>query len=183
VWGCDTVPDSVWNITDSQTPGCIEGECDDDDYPSLAEEIYGGNLHVFFVNDKYAGAVVNEEPTATDNPVLYLRHVKPQGGVAEGEEESDRSKVVLGLRSYPNPFQSRCVVSYSVPRSCRAKVYVYDLCGRLVRVLVNGEVDPGMHEARWDGCDGSGASVGSGLYFCRMVAGTHVLSQKMVVMR
>jgi hypothetical protein len=184
VWGCDHEPDSVWNLTNSETPGGIPGECDDDDYPSLAEEVYDNTLHIFYVNDKDAGGIPQEEGTATDCPVIYLRHVAPRmDGIAEHADEPGLPQAMLGVMVYPNPLHSECMMRYHLPHPSRVQVAVYDVCGRLVSVLFDGDVAAGIHHTAWDGRDGVGSRVGAGIYFCRLVAGSGSVSQKIVVAR
>ena len=60
---------------------------------------------------------------------------------------------------------------------------VYSVDGRLVRTLVEGHAGPGPVEVSWDGLDGQGRRVGSGLYFIRLVAGNEVRRGKLVVLR
>jgi len=60
---------------------------------------------------------------------------------------------------------------------------VYNVAGRHVRTLVNGEVDAGYHSAMWDGRDDRGVEVGSGVYFCRMEAEGFEGSTKMVLLK
>jgi hypothetical protein len=184
VWGCDHEPDSVWNLTNSETPGAIPGECDDDDYASLAEDVYLDTLHIFYINDKDAGGIPQEEGTPTDNPVIYLRHVAPRmDGVAEDEGGPFHPVDALELVTYPNPLHAMCAVRYTVPRSCRVDVSIYDACGRLVKRLVAGGVQGGTHHVYWGGCDADGARISAGIYFCRMTAGMASITQKIVVLR
>jgi hypothetical protein len=59
------------NLTNSPTPGCAPGTCDDDDYPSLAFSL-DDELHILFINDKDAGGIPQTEGTETNNPVMDL---------------------------------------------------------------------------------------------------------------
>jgi hypothetical protein len=61
------------NITDSQTPGCVPGECDSEAWGTLAEVVHEGLLHLEFVEDRDAGAITHDEGAWTDNPVWYLQ--------------------------------------------------------------------------------------------------------------
>lgn len=54
----------------------------------------------------------------------------------------------------------------------RVRITVYDLKGRLVRVVTDRVLAAGEHEAVWDGRNEKGQRVGSGVYFCRMEAGS-----------
>ena len=60
------------NLTNTPTPGCAPGECESDDWSNLAE-IANDTLHIFYVNDKDAGAAIEAQGTWTENPVMYLR--------------------------------------------------------------------------------------------------------------
>lgn len=57
-----------------------------------------------------------------------------------------------------------------MPSRMRTSLVVYDVLGRRVRSLVDHEMAPGSTEVTWDGRDQAGASVGTGMYFARMVA-------------
>jgi hypothetical protein len=60
-------------------------------------------------------------------------------------------------QNYPNPFNPETQISYSLPEPVHARLVVYDVLGREVKVLVD-EVQPvGYHTAVWDGKDQSGS--------------------------
>jgi len=88
---------------------------------------------------------------------------------------------LLGL--YPNPFNRFVVVRYCVPERVGVRFEIYDVGGRLVRVLDDREVGPGEYVVKWDGRDGRGVDVGSGVYFCVMRAGSFREVKKMVLVR
>jgi hypothetical protein len=74
---------------------------------------------------------------------------------------------------YPNPFNPSTKVRYEISAVGPVNLRMYDLAGRLVRVLKNGEVErPGLHEALWDGLDDSGRHVAAGVYVVRLEVGT-----------
>jgi hypothetical protein len=83
----------------------------------------------------------------------------------------------------PNPFRSETTLAFEMPAASEAKLAIYSVDGRLVRTLVDGTAGPGPVEVRWDGLDGDGRRVGSGLYFVRLVAGSEVRRGKLVVLR
>jgi len=68
---------------------------------------------------------------------------------------------------WPNPFSDRVRFTVAVPRPARVGVRVYDLAGRCVRALLDGELGAGEHAVTWDGRDTSGGEVGAGVYFVR----------------
>jgi len=83
----------------------------------------------------------------------------------------------------PNPFNPVTTVSYGSPTEARVRLAVYNVAGRLVRTLVDGEVGSGYHSIAWDGRDNNGVEVGSGVYFCRMEAEGFDASVKMVLLK
>ncbi|HEY2924604.1 MAG TPA: FlgD immunoglobulin-like domain containing protein [Candidatus Eisenbacteria bacterium] len=80
----------------------------------------------------------------------------------------------------PNPANPQAKLLYVLPRSGGAsygvKLRIYDVNGRLVRKLVDGNQPAGPHVAVWNGTDDLGRGVASGHYFARIDAGT--FSQK-----
>jgi flagellar hook assembly protein FlgD len=60
---------------------------------------------------------------------------------------------------------------------------VYDVRGKLVASILDGELAPGLHRIVWDGKDRSGNDVKQGVYFCRISAGDEVEVRKMVALR
>jgi len=102
-------------------------------------------------------------------------------GVDEGEVETPSSYVLRGAR--PNPFNPVTSVVYGSPQAGAVRVAVYSVAGREVKVLVDGTVGAGYHEVVWDGRDGSGAPMASGVYFIRMDAPGYQGSVKAVLLK
>ncbi|KPL10859.1 hypothetical protein AMJ71_01740 [candidate division TA06 bacterium SM1_40] len=59
------------NLTNSPTPNAAPGDCDDDDYPSMAG-VVDDSLAIIYINDKDAGGMPQNEGTWTENPVMNL---------------------------------------------------------------------------------------------------------------
>jgi hypothetical protein len=70
----------------------------------------------------------------------------------------------------PNPFRPATTIQYALARPGAVRLAVYDVAGRAVRTLVDGTRPAGFHAVVWDGRDDRGASVPSGIYFCRFQA-------------
>ena len=68
----------------------------------------------------------------------------------------------------PNPFNPSTSIRYTLAASGYARLAVYNMLGQEVRVLAEGHLDLGVHEARWDGRDKSGHVVASGVYVARL---------------
>jgi hypothetical protein len=74
------------NLTDTPSPGCLAGDCDAEDWASLAARVDNGRLHITFIHDRDAGGTPQGEGAMTVNPVIYLRvpvaDVPPHTGTA-----------------------------------------------------------------------------------------------------
>ncbi len=86
-------------------------------------------------------------------------------------------------QNFPNPFNPVTRVNFSLKEKGHVRMRVYDVSGRLVRILVDEVRDAGSYEAVWDGTNGEGRSTASGIYFCRMEAGDYGRTLKMVLLR
>jgi hypothetical protein len=86
-------------------------------------------------------------------------------------------------RNAPNPFNPRTTIRFDLPAAGPVRLAVYDLAGRLVRVLVEGERAAGSYEAVWDGRDTTGRSAPSGSYLARLVAGAKVERVRLSLVR
>jgi len=92
---------------------------------------------------------------------------------------------VFGLApNRPNPFNPHTEIRYTLDREAAVTLRVLDPAGRLVRVLVDGAVGgAGPHTITWDGRDGAGREVPTGVYLCRLEAGGRVDTRKLLLAR
>ncbi len=72
---------------------------------------------------------------------------------------------------YPNPFNPRVTITYAPDRVGTTKVAIYDVQGRLVRVLEEGVFPEGQRTVAWDGTDSGGAQLASGAYIVDLRSG------------
>jgi hypothetical protein len=68
----------------------------------------------------------------------------------------------------PNPFNPSTTIAYSLAGRSHVTIHVYDVAGRVVRTLVDGEAEAGEHVIVWDGTTDSGERAASGVYFVKM---------------
>ncbi|HEX6944514.1 MAG TPA: FlgD immunoglobulin-like domain containing protein [Gemmatimonadaceae bacterium] len=84
----------------------------------------------------------------------------------------------------PNPFNPVTTIDYDVPAGgADVTIAVFDVSGRLVRTLVDDRRDAGRYSVRWNGDDDRGVGVATGVYFCRMNAGSFAHTMKMVLLK
>ncbi len=90
----------------------------------------------------------------------------------------------LVVSSYPNPFNPRTTVSYTVPSSGPVTVAIYDASGAHVATLVNAENRAaGDHRVEWDGRSNGKRAVSSGVYFVRVDHAGRTRASKMVLLK
>jgi len=70
-----------------------------------------------------------------------------------------------------------------VPVAGTVELVLYNICGQKVRTLYRGIQQAGIHRVAWDGRDGSGSAVGSGVYFVALSAGGTARRLRLVVVR
>ena len=91
---------------------------------------------------------------------------------------------MLRLRpASPNPFNPQTSVSFNLPRDGRASLEVYDVSGRLVRTLVDGNLPAGDHSVTWSGDDDDGRGVATGTYLLRLRQGGISEVQRVTLMK
>lgn len=97
----------------------------------------------------------------------------------------DARGMALALHTnVPNPFNPATSIAYDVPENgTPVSLRIYDVSGRLVRTLADGAHQAGTHRATWDGRNDAGEAVASGVYFCRMQAGSFSDTQRMVLLK
>ncbi len=92
-------------------------------------------------------------------------------------------------QNYPNPFNSLTIIRYGIPydQVAKVKLTIYDILGRKVRMLFEGEKRGGFHQVKWDGRNSRGEKVASGIYFYRLEAKWQgmktVRTRKMVLLK
>ena len=88
------------------------------------------------------------------------------------------SEVSLAPRN--SPFRSSTSLAVALPAGGPVRLTVYDIQGRLVRMLADRVLSAGSHTIAWDGRDGSGRSVGAGVYLVRLEANRTHRTTKLV---
>ena len=91
-------------------------------------------------------------------------------------------------QNYPNPFNPATEIKFSVPKSARVRLSVYNLLGELVATLADGDLAAGNYKTTWNGRDLGGNQVASGVYFYRLEASSNgsqdfAVTKKMVLMK
>ena len=83
-------------------------------------------------------------------------------------------------QNYPNPFNPSTTINFALPSPGRVHLAIYDIQGTLVKTLVNhDDLKAGNYRMQWDGKNGFGRRVASGVYIARIEAGKFTQAIKM----
>ncbi len=94
---------------------------------------------------------------------------------------ADKSSIPVSFalqQNYPNPFNPSTTISYTVAEKSNVRLEVFDASGRLVTTLTNAEHQPGSYQLDWNA-----ATHSSGVYLCRMTAGSYSSVRKMLLIK
>ena len=83
----------------------------------------------------------------------------------------------------PNPFNSQTVISWFQLEPGVAHLEVFAVTGQRVAMLHQGPKRAGLHRLRWDGRDGRGRLLASGVYVYRLVTSEAVQTRKLTLLR
>lgn len=96
----------------------------------------------------------------------------------------DAAPSVFALRqNVPNPFNPATAIGFSLAQKGRVRLVVYDVSGRLVRVLVDEVREAGSHRVQWNGTNDRGERMGSGIYVCRLESGARRETRRMTLIK
>jgi YVTN family beta-propeller protein len=143
-------------------PGILTFSYDDDVDPK--------ELGLYRVEDNnwiYVGGIVNPERKSISCDIEVLGTYQVQLGP---HPSSSLPRVFKLCPVAPNPFGVSAMIHYELPKQTHVSIRVYDVTGRVVKTLVNGQQKPGYRCVQWAGNDDSGNNVSCGVYFVKMNA-------------
>ncbi|HLA69354.1 MAG TPA: T9SS type A sorting domain-containing protein, partial [Bacteroidota bacterium] len=93
-------------------------------------------------------------------------------------EESLVPTSIMLHQNYPNPFNPTTVISYQLSVVSDVRLSVYDVLGHEMAVLVNEARPAGMYRLTWDA-----SHFPSGMYLCRLIAGSSIITRKLLLVK
>ncbi len=91
----------------------------------------------------------------------------------------DGQPVMINLsQNYPNPFNPTTTINYSISRSGRVTLKLYDILGRIMKTVVDGIQSAGYHQLSVNA-----SGLATGVYFYRLQAGGMVQTRKLVILK
>ncbi len=100
--------------------------------------------------------------------------------VITGVESSERNipSTYALEQNYPNPFNPATTIQFALPKYSKVKIVVYDILGRLITKLVDGNFNAGIHKVQFNA-----SNLASGVYFYRLEAGDFVNVKKLLLLK
>jgi len=134
---------------------------------SLSEDFFSGLFAVSFINPNYGFVSGMNGFAARYNAVTGI--------------EDDNVLIPSDLavsQNYPNPFNASTAINYTLSRSAKVDIEIFDLQGRSVEHISSGEQTPGSYQINWNG-----NKYTSGTYFYRIAAGDRSETRKMTLLK
>jgi len=86
-------------------------------------------------------------------------------------------------QNFPNPFNPMTSIQFELPEDAFVELNIFGLDGRLIKTLINSQVQAGHHIQSWDGLDNLGTAVSSGVYFYKLESHKFSQTKKMTLLR
>jgi immune inhibitor A len=116
----------------------------------------------------------------------YIDDVSLTDVISTGTPSAEAASLPSAVRlsqNRPNPMNPLTTIAFSLPSEDHVRLAVYDVRGRLVRILLDSAYPAGEWGVTWDGTDDAGRASPSGIYLYRMESGSGTLARKMVLTR
>jgi hypothetical protein len=116
----------------------------------------------------------------TNDDDIYAQRVSPSGDLTGVKTNPKALPAVFALnQNYPNPFNPTTEIRFTVDRAEHASIIVYDVLGREVTTLFDGQAEPGRsYSLQFDG-----SKYSSGIYFYRLTAPSGISEKKMLLVK
>jgi hypothetical protein len=119
---------------------------------------------------------VLQSPTSMSAVFSYCSSCMELTGVAGPDPKVPGTFSLDG--NYPNPFNPSTVIHYRIFKESRIKLEIANGLGQIIEVLADGIRPAGNYKTKWDTTRFS-----SGIYFCRLTAGSEVRTGKMILVK
>jgi len=193
-----TVRGTVNDDSDTDSGWTLEVAIRFSDYPELSKRERPLPGDVWRVGLNRCGGKTNPQysqwsPSHTDRPNFHVPEdfgrivfsaatAGEDVGVEEDGAFSTPGEIIL-YGNTPNPFNPATSIRFAVAGGRFVTLSVYGVDGRLVRRLFSGTAAPGEHTVVWDGLDGDGVPVSSGVYLARLRSGDTALARRMLLLK
>ncbi|MCL2064718.1 MAG: T9SS type A sorting domain-containing protein [Candidatus Cloacimonetes bacterium] len=103
--------------------------------------------------------------------------------VVSDDDSTEVSYQTILVNNFPNPFNPATTIAFELAVDSIVSIDIFNVRGQRMKTLANEHFGVGFHSVEWNGTDDNGRSVGSGIYFYRMVSGDFTDVKRMVLLR
>ncbi len=117
---------------------------------------------------------------------IYEYETVADSGGGSGPQSAGLERLPIPTLLYspkPNPFTNRTEIRFQIPVKTRVDLKVYNSAGRLVKILVDEPMNPGVYNLIWDGKDSQERIVSNGIYFIRLKTKDSDATKKTIFVR
>lgn len=122
--------------------------------------------------------LANDDKAGIDNAVINARN-KFQGILTDVQEDGLIVPSLFALeQNYPNPFNPTTTIDFSIAKTGQVKLKLFDVLGKEVVLLIDGEMSGGAHSISFDA-----SPLPSGVYFYTLISESNEATKKMVLLK
>tara|TARA_Y100000590_G_scaffold445033_1_gene576573 strand:+ start:6068 stop:7912 length:1845 start_codon:yes stop_codon:yes gene_type:complete len=163
--------ESAVNVTGTSKLG------EDEVYPQLASVATDDEAYLIFESPEYDIITVDPPDDQADfmNRVYFAKaKFKPLGT----ETKTLLPELIALEPNYPNPFNPKTVITFTLPAAMETELTIFDLLGEEVATLQSGLSDAGYHSVTWDAHKSP-----AGVYLAHLRAGGLTKTRKMILLK
>jgi hypothetical protein len=182
------VEDTVEVVVSATDPEGDSVNIDVDMYPftSWFDEIANDSIIFYFSPDSVDSGLTFDVVFYADDGVQNVGQpvvIQVTAAGVEGEGVRHIPKCTFLALNCPNPFVSYTNISYGITNPGRVRISVFNLAGRKIAHLEDGEKESGCYTIQWDGRDMNGRRLPGGIYFYRLETPEYSATRKLILLR
>jgi len=113
-----------------------------------------------------------------DEAVRFTRFYIKEGKTVNVQSENIIPENIFLAQNYPNPFNPSTSISFSIPQSTFVTLKVYDVIGKEIATLINGQQVAGNYKVNFDA-----SKFSTGVYLYRLSTPSSVITKKMILIK
>lgn len=150
------------------------------------------NIQVRYLDSNFNWQIISEAVIDVDANTISInqQNVRTFYGLSASlitsvanQEASPKPEKFTLLPNFPNPFNPQTTIRYESGQNSNIKLAIYDIRGRLVKVLFQGVQTAGEHSMVWNGTDENGRIVASGVYLLKLQSNGFSQTRKLTLLK
>ena len=170
-----TGPPTTQSVSLSAPTGIFKIQFNWNQAPAPGQYFLSNNVNTNKI-DMYNNTSVTLSSSCTQVTMEYT------GSTTSVENEAVPNKFEL-FQNYPNPFNPKTTIKFSLDKPQSVKLIVYSITGSVVKVIESNYLTSGVYNYVWDGTNGVGNQVSSGVYIYRLITDIKAETKKMMFIK